>query len=73
MRFFTSSLFCIIALSIGMWLSMFWVLFLAAIMLLFASYLGANEKYEHGVITKNGVFGGFWLLIPIYAHLAFNT
>ncbi|AZZ93492.1 hypothetical protein EUZ85_23320 [Hahella sp. KA22] len=68
--FFFGSIFCISILGIGMWLSMFWVLFLAAIVLLFAAYLGSSSKYAHGSLLKNGVFGGFWIMIPIYAQLA---
>jgi hypothetical protein len=71
--FFSGSFFCVTILGIGMWFSMFWVLFLAVLILLFAAYFGSNPKHIHGFVLKNGVFGGFWLMVPIYAQLVSNT
>ncbi|MEC9263291.1 MAG: hypothetical protein VYD53_18200 [Pseudomonadota bacterium] len=71
--FFLSTVCCVTVLSIFMLLSLFWVLFIAALILAIASYLGSNTNIKNSAAFKNGVFGGVWLMVPIYAYLAQGT
>ncbi len=50
----------------------FWSLFVAVLILVIATYLG-SQKGLLGRLTKNGVFGGIWLTIPLYIYLMQNT
>ena len=52
--------------------NLFWVLFLAVLLLVIATYL-ASQKGMYGRLIKNGVFGGIWLSIPLYIYLLPNT
>ena len=56
-----------------MLINQFWVLFLALLILVVATYIGSNKKIAQGSFIKNGVFGGFWLLVPLYVFLSTNT
>ena len=55
-----------------LFLSLFWVLFVAVLLMVFATYL-ASQKGLFGKLVKNGVFGGIWLSIPLYIYLLSNT
>ena len=55
-----------------MFQNMFWVLFLAVLIVVVAIYVGAQGGL-FGRLFKNGVFGGIWLTIPLYAYLLPNT
>lgn len=63
---------CIAFLGANMLLSMFWVLFAAVGVLVVSAYIGSNPKYKRGKVLRNGVIGGFWLMIPVYAYVAAN-
>ena len=54
-------------------ISKFWVLFIACVILLVALYIGDSDKYPYRKSIKNGTFGGFWLLVPVYAYLFTST
>ena len=71
--FLSSSLAIFLSLGGLMLVNMFWVLFVAFLVLLIATYIGGNEKFGHCKPMKNGVFGGFWLLVPLYVFLSTNT
>jgi hypothetical protein len=51
---------------------MFWAIFVAVLLLVAAMYLG-SQKGLIGRLSKNGVFGGIWLTIPLYIYLLPNT
>lgn len=53
-------------------LNRFWVLFVAIFILVVATYLG-SQNGAFGRLSKNGIFGGVWLTIPIYVYLLQNT
>ncbi len=55
-----------------LFISKFWVLFVAALLLVIATYLGSQGGL-FGRLSKNGMFGGFWLTIPLYVYLLSNT
>jgi len=50
----------------------FWVLFVAALTLVFATYIGSQGGL-FGRLSKNGIYGGVWLSIPLYVYLLPNT
>lgn len=50
----------------------FWALFVVVLILVIATYIG-SQKGLLGRLTKNGVFGGIWLTIPLYIYLILNT
>ena len=50
----------------------FWALFVAVLLLVVATYIG-SQKGIFGRLSKNGVFGGIWLTIPLYIYLLPNT
>jgi 4-hydroxybenzoate polyprenyltransferase len=70
--FLGGSLLCVIFLGTNMLLSMFWVLFSAVGILVVFTYIGSTPKYKHGKALRNGVIGGIWLIIPVYAYVASN-
>jgi len=51
---------------------MFWALFVAVLLLVVATYIG-SKKSLFSRFSKNGVFGGIWLTIPLYIHLLPHT
>ena len=53
-------------------ISLFWALFVAVLILVVATYLG-SQKGLFGRLAKNGVYGGIWLTIPLYIYLVQNT
>ncbi len=60
-------------LSAVMYLSLFWCLFVAVLILVIGIYIGGREAFVLRKEINNGVLGGFWLLVPIYVYLATNT
>ena len=56
-----------------MYINLFWAIFAAVLILASAVYAGGQKKLKYGLTFKNGVFGGFWLMVPIYAYLVTNT
>ena len=71
--FLSSSLAVFVALGGLMMINLFWVLFIAFFVLVVATYIGSNEKFAHRKPLKNGAFGGFWLLVPLYVFLSTST
>lgn len=55
-----------------LFISKFWVLFVAALLLVVATYMGAQGGL-FAKLSKNGMFGGLWLTIPLYVYLLPNT
>lgn len=55
-----------------LFINQFWVLFLAALVIVFALFVGAQGGV-FGRLSKNGIFGGIWLTIPLYFYLVTNT
>ncbi len=60
-------------LSAVMYLSLFWCLFIAALILVIGMYIGSRKAFLFRKEINNGVLGGCWLLVPIYVYLATNT
>jgi len=56
-----------------MYANLFFCLFGAFLMCAIGLYIADNTKIENRVVIKNGVFGGLWLSIPLYAYLVSNT
>jgi hypothetical protein len=56
----------------SVFLNLFWALFVAVLLLVVAIYLG-SQKGLIGRLSKNGVFGGIWLTIPLYIYLLPST
>ena len=71
--FIGSSVITFLVLGGLMLVNMFWVLFLAFLVLVVSTYIGGNKKIAQGALIKNGTFGGFWLLAPLYVLFATNT
>lgn len=53
-------------------INMFWALFVAVLLLVVATYVG-SKKGLFGRLSKNGVFGGVWITIPLYIYLLPGT
>lgn len=69
---FQASLFTLCILWPVIFINMFWALFVAVLLLVIATYVG-SQKGLFGRLSKNGVFGGIWLTIPLYIYLLQNT
>jgi hypothetical protein len=68
----SSSVVTLIILVFVISISMFWSILACILMLVIASYLGSQHAGV-GRLIKDGVFGGFWLVIPWYLHLLSYT
>jgi hypothetical protein len=61
------------SLLISMFLDLFYTLIFVSLVFAVASYIGSSSKYKAGKTIKNGIFGGIWLALPMYAYLVNNT
>ncbi len=71
--FFGASSITVFLLCPSIAINLFWSLFIAVLILVIALYIESARKESNGKLIKNGVFGGLWLTVPIYAYLATNT
>ena len=71
--FFGATILSFTVIVIGVIISLFWSLFIIPLVLSCGLYLESSRKDKEGKFLKNGVFGGLWLVIPIYAYLATST
>jgi heme/copper-type cytochrome/quinol oxidase subunit 2 len=73
MSYLTSSAISLSVLVISSFISLFWALFVAALVICLALYFESYYTKTNGKYIKNGVFGGVWLVVPVYTHLALST
>lgn len=71
--FYSSSLISLAILGVSFAVNLFSSLFVAVLLLVITLYIETVRKESNGRLIKNGVFGGFWLSIPVYVYLANYT
>lgn|GEM_PF-3615132 len=71
--FLGSSLISLVILSVSFKINLFFSLFVVVLILVISLYIETIRKESNGRLIKNGVFGGFWLSIPMYVYLASHT
>ena len=49
--------------------SLFWPFFLVALIISVVAFLSSNNKFRYGVVIRNGVYGGFCLVVPVFILL----
>jgi len=56
----------------SIFISMFWAIFVAVLVLVVAVYFGSQHGNK-GHLIKHGVFGSLWITLPLYIWLLPNT